>query len=1086
MSDDDTQRLFIEVTIGGIRVFALVDCGATHTIMSTELVNLLSSKGIKVGHQKEAFITVADGSDVPIFGTAVVPINVQQNGWVGEVLILKNTSNLLTLGMNTLRKLKLIADFYRSKVSMITSEGIKRLQTYYCNNFATPRETIKGILYSADSKSRFSSSYISVNAVDVKNFHSYRNIAKESTEIEMKFNVTDEDREKFEKDIEEWKEKFSHSPGKCNIASHKIHLKNGARPLKQRYYSVNPQTQAILHEQLQDLITQGHVVESNSAWSSPVLLTKKKTGDLRMVIDYRRLNAATEKDAYPLPHIDSILQSLSKANYISALDLRSGYHNIVLDEESRPLTAFTVPGAGLYEFTVMPFGLCNAPATFQHIMQTLFRDLINSGKVFIYLDDILVAAETLEEHNRILNEVLTKLLSAGMVINWKKSFLLQPFVEYLGHTVGQGVIMTSSSKIDAVKNFPRPTTRKQVRGFLGLSGWYRRFIQFYSDRAKPLTKLLENDSPFVWGDEQEIAFQDLKEALIQEPVLCCPDYSKPFTIYTDASGIGLGAVLVQHINGKENVIGFYSKTLTAAERNYFTTELECLAVIRAIKHFRPFLEFTKFTVITDHSALQYLQKIENPKGRLARWALYLSQYNFEIIHKKGKFLTVPDSLSRMYYNTEDEKADEKKEKLTAKISSIDLNLPRLNFRNTTDLWYINFRRKIIERPEAYSSFHVENDFIFKIAQDERTGDIRRKLVIPRDHRQSVIEQCHSRPYAPHLGFLKTYQRLQSGYYWPNLKIDVQDYVFSCKECQQYKATNMKPPGEMDPTTVVMEPGTAWSTDFIGPLPMTRRRNRYILNFVDMSSRWIEAFPCRSATAQQVVKALDEITTRHGKPSLLETDHGTHFAANLLKNRCQELQIALHFIPKHSPKTNMIERHNRTVKTSIAIFAKSDQRTWDDNLPYIIHGINTSVNDVTKYTPARLMFGRELKPMFEPFNAAAEGKLTEFDPDEYVDTTDYKMAKIYKKVVDALEKAKQRQAKYYNLRFRPLTFQEGDLCWRRNFPQSKKAEFIAAKLLPKFVGPYKIHKVLSKNQYELVTLNGKNIGRWDVENLKEFR
>jgi len=318
-----------------------------------------------------------------------------------------------------------------------------------------------------------------------------------------------------------------------------------------------------------------------------------------------------------------------------------------------------------------------------------------------------------------------------------------------------------------------------------------------------------------------------------------------------------------------------------------------------------------------------------------------------------------------------------------------------------------------------------------------------------------------------------------------MAVDIKDYVYGCRECQQYKARNYRPPGLKDPTEVPMVPASCWALDFIGPLPMSRKRSRYALVCIDMCTRWIVTSPARSNTSQHVVKALDMITTQYGKPSLLVADNGQHFVSNQLKDYCEDRQIVLHNIPKYSPKTNVTERHIRTLKTAISIFAKGDHRNWDENLPYVTLGLNTSVSEITKYTPAKLMYGRELNSVFSVFNDAKDGNLTEFDPEDYAESVEYDLAKIYKRVLDATEQAKASQARQYNIRRQEKFYRVDDLVWRRNFPQSRKVDFIAAKLQPKYIGPCRIAKVCSRNQYQLMTLGGKDMGLWDIEHLKPF-
>lgn len=1088
--EESSERMYIKCNVGETEIFALVDTGASHTVISTELMERLRKSGTKL-NLRDADVILADGSEVPIIGTAVVPITLPSNSWTGTCVIMKNTANVITLGMNTIMGLKMIIDPANKTIRTATRKGLVKLEVYHCDDAETKKnlKSVKGILVRKDSRNqKFAISSTQMQSIkNIEDMKLYRDISEENQEIEMKFRMTDAEIKEFHKNLENWKVKFGKVRGRIKGIKHRIYLERNTLPIKQKYYNCNPATKKILQEQLKELIKKGFVRESKSPWSSPVLLTKKKTGDFRMCIDYRKLNEKTKKDAFPLPQINSILQNLKDANYISALDLQSGYHQIELEDDSIEYTAFTVPGAGLYEFTVLPFGLTSAPATFQHSMQVILRKVIDKG-VYVYLDDILITGRTLEEHNKNLNATLELLFEAGCEINWKKCFFLEPYVEYLGYTVGQGLLKTSPSKIEAIKSFPQPKTKKGVRSFLGLTGWYRRFIQYYAERSKPLTKLTENDSEFVWGEAQESAFQDLKNALICKPILTCPDFSKPFELHTDASGVGLGAVLIQKIDGVERVIGFFSKTLGKAERNYTVTELECLAIIKAIKHFRPFLEFQKFKVMTDHSALQYLQRLENPKGRLARWAIYLSQYDYEIIHRQGKYMAVPDALSRSAYNVEGENVEELRptvKSFNARIFLNAINLRTLDFSRVTDVWYVNLRNRILERPVAYSSFIVRGEKIFKIVQDELTQEISRKLVIPKDFRDFIMEQCHKKPQAPHLGYLKTLKRVKSFFYWPNMAVDIKDFVFTCRVCQQFKIPRTQPPGLKDPTAVIMTPATAWSMDFIGPLPMTRKRNRYIFVLLDMCSRWLVTSPCRSATAAHVIKTLDTLKVQFGKPSLLLADNGKQFPSRPLKKYCEDNGIDLHLIPKYCPKTNIVERHNQTLKTSLRIYCSSDQRSWDEHLPLVTHGLNTSVSETTKYTPAKIMYGFELKPLFAEFRETDDSDLREFDPEEYVNTKEYATAKLYKRILQACEKAKRREAHQYNLRRRAVGYEEGQLVWRRNHQKSDKAKFISAKLLPPYVGPYKIAKVLAPNQYELKTLQGKSLGRWNVDDLKPF-
>ena len=371
---------------------------------------------------------------------------------------------------------------------------------------------------------------------------------------------------------------FDQLPGLTHMAKHRIRLKAGAEPVKHRYTPRNPATQAIIDEEVSRMLAEGIIEPSNSPWSSPVVAVKKKNGKRRFCIDFRRVNEVTEKDAYPLPQVQATLEKLRGARYISTIDLANGYWQVPLDPKSRPITAFTVPGRGLYQFRVMPFGLHSAPATFQRLLDQIIGPRLEP-RAFAYLDDIIVLGSTFEEHLDNLREVLQRLRAAGLRLNKEKCQFGRTELQYLGHTVTEQGVATDPEKVQAIARIPAPTNLRELRRFLGMVSWYRRFIPRFTDIAAPLNRLLQKKVRWTWGEEEETAFETLRQQLATAPVLACPDFTQPFTLQTDASNEGLGAVQTQDVNSEERVIAYASRTLNAAERNYSVTEKECLAVV---------------------------------------------------------------------------------------------------------------------------------------------------------------------------------------------------------------------------------------------------------------------------------------------------------------------------------------------------------------------------------------------------------------------------------------------------------------------------------------------------------------------------
>ncbi|KMQ82914.1 enzymatic polyprotein endonuclease reverse [Lasius niger] len=363
-----------------------------------------------------------------------------------------------------------------------------------------------------------------------------------------------------------------------------------------------------------------------------------------MVIDYRSLNEKTVGDAYPLPNITDILDQLGSAKYFSVLDLASGFHQISMTSKDAPKTAFSTP-YGHYQFKRMQFGLKNAPATFQRLMDNVLSGL-QGNELFVYMDDIVIYARSLKEHEVKFNKLMQRLRTANLKLQPDKCEFLRHEVAYLGHIIGADGVKPDPNKIKSIAEFPTPKTEKNIKQFLGLAGYYRRFIPQFSKTAKPLTDLLKKNNTFNWQQRQSEAFNILKTALCSEPVLQYPDFTKSFILTTNASGYAIGGVLSQGQIGKDLPIAYTSRVLNAAEQNYSTIEKECLAIVYCTNHFRPYLYGKKFTIITDHKPLIWLHSIKDPSSRLWKWRTKLAEYEYEIQYKKGSLNSNADALSR--------------------------------------------------------------------------------------------------------------------------------------------------------------------------------------------------------------------------------------------------------------------------------------------------------------------------------------------------------------------------------------------------------------------------------------------------------
>lgn len=437
---------------------------------------------------------------------------------------------------------------------------------------------------------------------------------------------------------------FQERPGYTTLVEHPIPLKD-TTPLRQRMYRVPERLLPHLKAEVEEMLAMGVIERSTSEWSNPIVLVPKKDGTMRFCIDFRRVNAQSKFDAYPMPRLEDLIERLGKATFITTLDLCKGYWQVPLTQEARPCTAFRTP-QGLFQFVVMPFGLQGAPATFQRLMDSVLSGTDQYAAA--YLDDIVVFSNSWEEHLRHLGDVLRRVQEAGLTIHPLKCALAREEVQYLGHVIGRGVIRPQVDKVQAVLDCPRPRTKKDIRSFLGLVGWYRRFVPNFSRRAAPLSDLTRKSGTngIPWGPEQEKAFLDLKSALCHDPVLQSPDFTQPFTLQTDASGVGLGAVLLQGEGEHKKPVAYISRKLFPRETRYAVTELECLAVKWALDSLKYYLLGREFVLETDHRALQWLGRMKDSNARITRWFLALQPYRFTVQYRAGKENVVSDFLSR--------------------------------------------------------------------------------------------------------------------------------------------------------------------------------------------------------------------------------------------------------------------------------------------------------------------------------------------------------------------------------------------------------------------------------------------------------
>jgi len=821
-------------------------------------------------------------------------------------------------------------------------------------------------------------------------------------------------------------------------ADHKIQLVPEAQPVRIRPYHYSPIQKNEIEAQVQQMLKSGVVRPSTSEFASPVLLVRKKDGTWRFCVDYHHLNAITMKHKHPMPVVDELLDEINGAQWFTKLDFSAGYHQIRMATGDEYKTAFKTH-QGLYEFLVMPFGLTNAPATFQSLMNLIFASLLRRG-VLVFMDDILIYSRTLEEHVRLLQQVFQILDNHQFLNKRSKCLFAQSFVEYLGHVISAAGVATDPTKVDAVLRWPQPETVKQLRGFLGLTGYYRKFIQHYGLLARPLTELLKKGCQFQWTPQAEQAFQLLKQRLVQAPVLAVPNFDQSFVLETDASDCGIGAVLMQ----SGHPIAYLSKHLCPRNQALSVYEKECLAILMAIDKWRPYLQHKKFTIRTDHKSLLHLTE-QRVTSKIQHKALIkLMDLDYHIQYKQGVNNAAADALSRCVSEAE--------------VFAISECVPT---------WVQKLKDGYVDNLEdrnllAELTLVKENDKGFALVN----GVIRFKgrIWVGNNQlaQQHILQALHASGIGGHSGVAATYSRVKSLFAWPQLKKSVQQFVQQCSICQQAKVEHTKLPGLLQPLPV---PAQAWeviSLDFVEGLPASDRYNA-ILVVIDKFSKYGHFIPIHHPyTALQIAKLfLDNVYKLHGLPKAIISDRDPVFTSNLWKELFRLTDTQLLMSSAYHPQTDgQTERLNQCLEGFLRCTVHSCPRQWAKWISVAEFWYNTAYHTALGMTPFEVLYGQS------PRQLGIENLQLSTIPD--LEKWMQERELLTRIVQQQLQRAQQRMKAQADKHRVEREFQPGDWVYMKLQPyvQSSVASRSNKTLSFRFYGPYKVLQRVGAVAYKL--------------------
>ena len=916
---------FVNVTLFSNDVPTIVDTGSAVTLFKKDVIRLLPTNTVV---NTTTRFKAANGSHIDVYGEAMLPITIGDKVFKSLVYFADITFNIMGLDFLT-----------EHAIDVLTSRGCIACGDCCYSFDEWPVQFGDCVAVAQEIREHIPTVVSRVPEVPItpkiNDNKSRRDIKPILSTIAFDVDViANRIKLEAEKDLDMLKETYkSVFTGELKLIEQEIvrlHIKLDGEFKSPFIYPIKYGLYAAAQEGINNWLKIGILRRSSSNFQSPLVCVPKKDGSTRLCVDYRELNKHTVPDNYTIPRIDYIKQHL-RGRIFSTLDLKDGFLQVPIAEEDIPKTAVKTPW-GLYEFVRMPFGLRNAPPTFQRFMDHVLHGIKN---IFVYIDDIVVHSQSYDEHIQHLHALLTRLSQHGLVVNVKKSHFFKQTIEYLGYEFTPDGYRPLTSAWPRIEGYPPPRTRKEVQKFLGVVNYYRAHIPNFSRIASPLIELTNKSIRFEWAPRQQEAFEKLKELFQQRITLAPLQSGGEFELYTDASCVAVGAVLFQN----KQIVEFYSKRLSPVEQRYSANEREAYALVCAVQHFRNILSGFHFVLWTDHKSLLSWFSRPPTSDRHAKWLVKIQDMQFTVKHVSGEDNVLADLLSRPC-GVEKSTFEELHQYLHANVISLDTLTNRIKQAQTPQIAQ-EFKLKQEEVQVTDGAYFLT-----------KSGNM--QLLVPTEFRREILSAVHD---FAHYGRRQTWRTIKKHYYWPGMTTEIQNYVKACPVCQENKtAKKVKRVPIKFPATSRFK---TVHIDLVGPLRPSGNGNEYIMTMMDRFSRWPEAVPMRRISAKACArKFFDVWVSRYGVPDHVITDQGTQFESELFNEMLSYLGSVRHRTTPYHPQTNgLVERSHGTLKAMLRCLIPRF-KCWETSLPTALLAMRTSLTDLG-VSPSLLIYGEQI-------------------------------------------------------------------------------------------------------------------------------